>query len=112
MSNDESDLVNEVSLDFSGSEFLTDEPKGSAKWEQVKVRIAEGKAKNRNFIAATLVLAFVASFPIYAVFLVCSATEDASVQPHLTAGFNQWLAVVGSLAGAAVGVKAFGNASN
>jgi len=94
------DDVQRVAMDFSDNSFVEGNHRSGKEWIQSAVRIAEKRATTRNSIAIILVIAFVASFPAYciALYFLPQSKQDVNT------GFTQWLVVIGSLTGAAVGV--------
>jgi hypothetical protein len=96
------DEPSDLNLDFQGGRFKFAGRSDDNEWVSTATRIAEHKARTENYVALILVIALVASLPIYLIILICSPGNSQI----LTSAFTPWLTVVGSLAGAAVGVGA------
>ena len=98
----------ELELDFDGGRFTTRDTEDKKQWISSAVRVAERKAKTRDVISVILVGAIVSSFPVYAIALFFLP----EMKQEIMTGFTQWLAVIGSLTGAAVGVGALADRKN
>lgn len=95
-------LDQQLTLDFDHDEFVSSTSAAGSKWRETAIRIAERKEKTRDTISLILVIAFVCAFPVY----VIALGYASEIKQEVMTGFTQWLAVMGSLTGAAVGVRA------
>lgn len=67
---------------------------------RVKGAIAHGRARTRNVVAVAIVVAFVLSWPLF----LCASIIWPEGAERSAGQFDNWLLVLGPLAGAAVGV--------
>ena len=92
----------QIMLGFEDDKFTIGDHEDKREWVATQVRIAEQRATTRNIVSVILVAACVLAFPIYvlALYFLPDLKQDVMT------GFSQWLTVIGSLTGAAIGVGA------
>ena len=98
----------QLTLDFDRGRFTTAGEADRREWVATAICVTERRESTRNTISLILVVAFVAAFPAYALALHFLP----ELKQEVMTGFAQWLAVIGSLTGAAVGVGATADRRN